>query len=66
MSPALWLTTTSWRSKARWVTHLNILTTNTCTSPLRSYDDAYQHQNVFGPLIKLEADYDKAMKENQV
>lgn len=32
----------------------------------RSYDDAYQHQNVFGPLIKLEADYDKAMKENQV
>jgi regulator of nonsense transcripts 1 len=30
------------------------------------YDDAYQYQNVFGPLLKLEADYDKAMKENQV
>ena len=23
-------------------------------------------QNLFGPLIQLEADYDKAMKENQV
>lgn len=32
---------------------------------LCSYDDAYQYQNIFGPLIKLEADYDKQMKENQ-
>ena len=23
------------------------------------YEDAYQYQNVFGPLVKLEADYDK-------
>ncbi|XP_074304061.1 regulator of nonsense transcripts 1 homolog [Silene latifolia] len=29
------------------------------------YDDAYQYQNVFAPLIKLEADYDKMMKESQ-
>jgi hypothetical protein len=36
-----------------------------CPVALR-YDDAYQYQNIFGPLIKLEADYDKAMKENQV
>ena len=30
------------------------------------YEDAYQYQNVFGPLVKLEADYDKKMKEAQV
>ena len=29
------------------------------------YEDAYQYQNVFGPLVKLEADYDKKMKESQ-
>lgn len=29
------------------------------------YEDAYQYQNVFGPLVKLEADYDKLMKESQ-
>ncbi|KAK8341715.1 hypothetical protein V6Z11_A08G187000 [Gossypium hirsutum] len=29
------------------------------------YEDAYQYQNVFAPLIKLEADYDKMMKESQ-
>ena len=29
------------------------------------YEDAYQYQNIFGPLIKLEADYDKAQRENQ-
>lgn len=29
------------------------------------YDDAYQFQNVMGPLVKLEADYDKQMKEKQ-
>jgi len=27
------------------------------------YDDAYQYQNIFGPLVKYEADTDKAMKE---
>lgn len=27
--------------------------------------DAYQYQNVFGPLIELEAEYDKKIKESQ-
>ena len=34
--------------------------------PVHRYEDAYQYQNIFGPLMKLEADYDKAMKEGQV
>jgi regulator of nonsense transcripts 1 len=29
------------------------------------YDDAYEYQNIFGPLVKLEADEDKKMKEAQ-
>ncbi|GBG63841.1 hypothetical protein CBR_g39626 [Chara braunii] len=29
------------------------------------YEDAYEYQNVFGPLVKLEADYDKMIKESQ-
>jgi len=29
------------------------------------YEDAYQYQNIMGPLVKLEADYDKHMKEAQ-
>ena len=29
------------------------------------YEDAYAYQNVFGPLVRLEADYDRAMKEAQ-
>lgn len=29
------------------------------------YEDAFQYQNVFGPLIKLEADYDRLVKESQ-
>lgn len=33
---------------------------------LLTYEDAYQYQNIFGPLVKLEADYDKKMKESQV
>lgn len=32
---------------------------------LLRYEDAYQYQRVFSPLIKLEADYDKRLKENQ-
>eukprot|EP00123_Amoebidium_parasiticum_P017682 comp23943_c0_seq1/m.42340 comp23943_c0_seq1/g.42340 ORF comp23943_c0_seq1/g.42340 comp23943_c0_seq1/m.42340 type:complete len:1071 (-) comp23943_c0_seq1:718-3930(-) len=32
---------------------------------LLRYEDAYQYQNVFGPLVKLEADYDKRLKEAQ-
>ena len=31
----------------------------------RRYEDAYQYQNIFGPLVKLEADYDKKLKESQ-
>ncbi|TPX55251.1 hypothetical protein PhCBS80983_g05470 [Powellomyces hirtus] len=34
--------------------------------PVRlAYDDAYHYQNIFGPLMKMEADYDKKMKESQ-
>ena len=29
------------------------------------YEDAYQYQNIFGLLVKLEADEDKKMKEAQ-
>jgi len=29
------------------------------------YGDAYLYQNVFGPLIKIEADYDKLQRESQ-
>lgn len=29
------------------------------------YEDAYQYQNIFVPLIKMEADYDKKLKEAQ-
>ena len=32
---------------------------------LMRYDDAYQYQNVFGPLVKIEADYDRKLKEAQ-
>nr|XP_027195378.1 regulator of nonsense transcripts 1-like [Dermatophagoides pteronyssinus] len=32
---------------------------------LVSYEDAYQYQGIFSPLVKLEADYDKKLKESQ-
>ncbi|KAJ5291677.1 hypothetical protein N7478_000928 [Penicillium angulare] len=32
---------------------------------LLRYDDAYQYQNIFGPLVKIEADYDRKLKESQ-
>eukprot|EP00095_Tigriopus_kingsejongensis_P011513 maker-scaffold33_size549341-snap-gene-0.19 protein:Tk11513 transcript:maker-scaffold33_size549341-snap-gene-0.19-mRNA-1 annotation:"regulator of nonsense transcripts" len=32
---------------------------------LLRYEDGYQYQNIFGPLVKLEADYDKKWKESQ-
>lgn len=32
---------------------------------LLRYEDAYQYQNIFGPLVKIEADYDKQLKESQ-
>jgi len=31
---------------------------------LHRYEDAYQYQNIFGPLVQLEADYDKKTKES--
>ncbi|XJO77724.1 hypothetical protein BDV3_002266 [Batrachochytrium dendrobatidis] len=34
-------------------------------SVLLKYDDAYQYQNIFGPLVKMEADDDRRMKESQ-
>lgn len=27
--------------------------------------DGFQYQNIFGPLVKLEADYDRKLKEAQ-
>ena len=36
-----------------------------CQILMRRYDDAYAYQNVFGPLVKLEAEYDRMMKESQ-
>ncbi|KAJ2466635.1 ATP-dependent RNA helicase [Coemansia sp. RSA 2322] len=32
---------------------------------LLRYEDAYQYQNIFRPLVKVEADYDRRMKESQ-
>lgn len=29
------------------------------------YEDAYHYQNTLGPLVKLEADYDRKLKESQ-
>ena len=29
------------------------------------YEDAYMYQNIFGPLVKMEADYDRKLKETQ-
>ena len=33
--------------------------------PIFLIKDGYQYQNIFGPLVKLEADYDKKLKESQ-
>ncbi len=30
------------------------------------YEDGYQYQRIFAPLVKLEADYDRSLKEGQV
>ncbi|KAI9889340.1 MAG: hypothetical protein M1814_005583 [Vezdaea aestivalis] len=32
---------------------------------LEQYNDAYHYQNIFGPLVKIEADYDRKLKESQ-
>lgn len=32
---------------------------------LMRYEDGYHYQNVLAPLVKLEADYDKKIKEQQ-
>ena len=31
---------------------------------LRMYDDGFHYQNILAPLVKMEADYDKSMKES--
>lgn len=42
------------------------LTLHLSLTPLMGrYEDAYQYQNVFGPLVKIEADFDRKMKEAQ-
>ena len=41
------------------------LSLRVCQTLLCRYDDAYAYQNVFGPLVKLEAEYDRMMKESQ-
>ena len=38
---------------------------NQLTPAVLRYEDAAQYQSVFKPLVKLEADYDKSMKEAQ-
>ena len=37
----------------------------TCKLTWTRYEDAYQYQNILGPLVKIEADFDKKMKESQ-
>ncbi len=32
---------------------------------LLKYEDPYSYQNIFGPLVKMESDYDKKLKEAQ-
>lgn len=34
-------------------------------STLLHYEDGYHYQNIMAPLVKLEAEYDRKMKENQ-
>lgn len=33
-------------------------------SVLRTYDDGFHYQNILAPLVKMEADYDRQMKES--
>lgn len=35
------------------------------TPVLNIYEDGYQYQNVFGPLVKIESDHDRKLKEAQ-
>ena len=32
---------------------------------LLRYEDGYNYQNILAPLVKLEAEYDRRVKENQ-
>lgn len=45
--------------------NLQILNLILVLKVLLRYEDGYQYQNIFGPLVKLEADYDKRLKESQ-
>jgi regulator of nonsense transcripts 1 len=35
-----------------------------CQPVLRRYEDGFHYQNILAPLVKMEADYDKQMKES--
>ena len=44
----------------------SLTTSDSDPAPVQErYEDAYQFQNIMGPLVKLEADYDKQMREQQ-
>lgn len=45
--------------------HVQAQPENQLTPVVLRYEDASQYQSVFKPLVKLEADYDKSMKEAQ-
>lgn len=45
--------------------HVQAQPENQLTPVVLRYEDAAQYQSVFKPLVKLEADYDKSMKEAQ-
>jgi hypothetical protein len=45
--------------------HVQAQPENQLTPVVLRYEDAAQYQSVFKPLVKLEADYDKNMKEAQ-
>lgn len=56
-----------WRSnKNATIMDIDLVETEEEIPPiLMRYSDAYQYQRSFGPLIQLEADYDKQLKESQ-
>jgi regulator of nonsense transcripts 1 len=45
--------------------HVQAQPENQLTPVVLRYEDAAQYQSIFKPLVKLEADYDKSMKEAQ-
>lgn len=47
------------------ITHMKTGVDDEPEPVLVRYEDAFQYQNVFGPLVMLEAEYDKKMRESQ-